>query len=142
MSSGNGRSFLDKIDLELKRAERYRVFVSLIVIDLKFVDQLQNVEGSSVIDDINNMVMENIRVIDDVAVVDKRKLALLLPETPRQGAEITALRLSEMIRKCLHEKTDRSINQVVPLEMVSFPDAAGARTIKDLIMEFSETNLN
>ena len=33
-------TFLNQAGIELKRAERYRVFISLIVIDLSFTDEI------------------------------------------------------------------------------------------------------
>ena len=70
MSMGNGKPFVKSIDLELKRAERYRIFVSLIVLDLAFVDALLGDESRRLIETIFVRVRAGIREIDNAAVVD------------------------------------------------------------------------
>ena len=137
-----GYRFVDRVGLELKRAERYRIFLSLIVIDLAFLDRLVDTQDPAVLRGLLNKVKVNIREVDHADIVQNRKLALVLPETPRQGAEITARRLSDLIRKNITGGTNGDLEDLIPLEMASYPDAAGARTIAEHLQDLSQVSMN
>jgi GGDEF domain-containing protein len=130
-------SFLEKVDTELKRAERYRFFVSLIALDLSFAHPIFGANSFQVVSNLLETVRTNIRMIDDVSLMGEHSVVLLLPETSRQGAEITAKRVSELIRSDLGARVERITEQMIPLEIASYPDAAGAKTVKDFIRELT-----
>lgn len=134
--------FVDKVGQELKRAERYRIFISLIVFDLSILDILAVAEKDSVLAELPQLVKKDIRAIDDVSFIGSVKLALLLPETARQGAEIASRRISELIKKRLMTMEDKRLEHVIPLEMSSYPDAAGAKSISEFLKDLSEKNIN
>ena len=134
--------FLDRVDNELKRAERYRIFISLIVLDVDFIQTAFPQQSESVLSDIMGLVQKSIRAIDNISMLSPYKLGLLFPETTRQGAEIASKRISEIIKDKLSELNDKKLDQVIPLEMASYPDAAGAKSITDFLQEYSEKNLN
>ena len=124
--------------MELRRAERYRIFVSLVVLDLSFLKGQNGGDRSSLIDDIVHVVADNVRVIDLFAVMGQNKIAVLMPETQRQGAEAAARRLTELIRKNIEQHTSQPLEKIIPLEMASYPDAAGARTISEILKDLTE----
>lgn len=134
--------FLNRLDIELKRAERYRIFISLLVYDLS--STLENFEEKSTITPKNliNHIAKDLRAIDTISSLENGKVALLFPETNRQGAEVVSKRISELIKNHINEKSDREIDHVITLEMASFPDAAGAKSINDFISEYSQPNMN
>ena len=135
-------SFLNRVGIELKRAERYRFFVSLIALDLSFIRSLFGDGSNKVVDKLLQTVQTNIRIIDDVSLMGNHRLVLLLPETSRQGAEMAAKRLSELIRNSLSRRVERQVDQVIALEMASYPDAAGAKTVKDFVLELAKQSSN
>jgi len=96
------KSFIKLSDIELKRAERYRIFAALILVDLSFVREKLGPEGEGILDALIELTRTNIRS-SDIMSAFKDHIALLIPETPRQGAEITSRRLSEKLRKRLTE---------------------------------------
>ncbi len=134
--------FLAKVDTELKRAERYRFFVSLIVLDLSFTRPIFGQSSFQVVSNLLETVKTNIRVIDDVSLVGEQSVVLLLPETSRQGAEIAAKRISELIHNNLAVRVERRIEQMIPLEIASYPDAAGTKTVKDFVQELTRPSSN
>ena len=134
--------FLDRVDNELKRAERYRIFISLIVLDVGFIDSIFPGQTTEIMGDIVDAVKKHIRAIDNVAVLQPSKLGLLFPETTRQGAEIASRRITELIKTRLSERRNGRLDQIIQLEMASYPDAAGAKSIDDFLREYSDTNLN
>ncbi|HOD65110.1 MAG TPA: hypothetical protein PLR32_02885 [candidate division Zixibacteria bacterium] len=135
-------NFIDKVDLELKRAERYSVFVSLVVFDLSFLENHLGPGASSVVHSLSQEARRNVREIDVVSVMDGCKLVLLLPETPRQGAEIASRRVSEILRDRLSRDNSAAAEKIIPLEMASYPDAAGARTIRDFLGDYLDRHRN
>lgn len=136
------QNFLNRVDIELKRAERYRIFISLLVLDLSFIDSELMDNQEAIKQEILDAVAKEIREIDLVSVLKDSKLALLFPETNRQGAEIASKRITEAIKKNLSEKKQESPAEVITMEMSSYPDAAGARSISEFLTEYSETNIN
>jgi len=129
--------FVERVGQELQRAERYRIFVSLLVLDLDSLKKA-GAEEASDIDRLVDLIKGNTRAIDTAARINSHKMALLLPETPRQGAEIAARRVTELIRVSCPAVFNDTADRVIPLEMASYPDAAGARTVKEIMAEFAE----
>ena len=133
-----GDPFFERAGLELKRAERYRIFLSLVVMDL---DSTATKAASEIPDPLQqamSIVNENIREVDVAAVLTGHKLALLLPETPRQWAEAAARRLTDLIRKEVLGNGNGNGDKLIPTEMASYPDAAGVRTVADVLIDFTE----
>ena len=130
--------FLNQAGIELKRAERYRIFVSLIVFDLS------TAAGSvrEMADKLSQQIRDNVRASDHFAFIDHDRIAVLFPETPRQGAEVTARRLRNVLTTILEPEQAGDAEQLIPVEMVSFPDSGGARTVHDFLRDLSEQMRN
>ena len=141
MSATSVRPFVERVGEELQRAERYRIFVSLVVLDLDSLKK-DTARETAEFDRLVNLIKGNTRSIDSAALVNSHKMAVLLPETPRQGAEIAARRVTELIRQSFPADFNENVDQVIPLEMASFPDAAGAKTVKEILGELTEVEPN
>jgi len=128
-------SFINRAGIELHRAERYRVFVSLTVLDLGFVRQAAGDRFSAIMETLSGLVQSNIRTCDYIAQLDDSRLGLLLPETSRQGAEIAVKRLSEVIRTHLAASINEDVREVIPVEIASYPDTGGAKTLSGFLEE-------
>jgi GGDEF domain-containing protein len=138
-SSGLAKEpFVRRVSLEMRRAERYRIFVSLVVLDLSFLKGRNGHDRSPLIEGILSTVAGNIRVIDEFALVGSHRLVVLMPETQRQGAEAAARRLSDIVKKDIEQRTQQSLDRMIPLEMASYPDAAGTRSISEMIQEIAQ----
>ena len=136
-------SFLNKVNEELQRAERYRIFISLTVFDLSTISNQSQADKQEKLEKIMASVKDNIRTIDYASMITNDRLGLLFPETTRQGAEIVARRISEIIKETFSVDIDKSSTQnIVPLEMASYPDAGGAKSIKDFMVEWTELSKN
>ncbi|MFH1373658.1 MAG: hypothetical protein ABII79_07685 [bacterium] len=133
--------FLDRVDLELKRAKRYRLFVSLMALDLSQLRETGNGPGFGSLSDLLQVVQDNVRIMDNVTMLGDKNLVLLLPETSRQGAQIAARRLTDLIRTSLQAMIGEAVDPTIPLEMASFPDAAGTKSITDFRQELSRQNM-
>jgi hypothetical protein len=136
------QSFARVLDLELKRAERYRIFISMIVFDLSLVREITNGGAESAIDGTVELIRKNIREIDNVVAMSGCRVGLLFPETPRQGAEIVSKRLTELIRTYISGLAKSDLGELIPLEMVSYPDAAGAKSMSSYLEELLASKRN
>ncbi len=140
------KKFAEKIEYELKRAERYRVFLSLLVFNIgPIVDlttpQNRNEEGidkGKIIDELSRVIRSSTREIDFVSNSGQPKIGVLLPETSRQGAEAAAHRIAESINGFCSDRFQHEADYMVPIEISSFPDAAGARSISSYMEEFKK----
>lgn len=134
--------FLALADLELKRAERYRIFVSLIVLDLSMIARHFGDGTQAMVAQVAGLAEQKIRCTDTATVVDDHRIALLFPETPRQNAMIAARRLTDMVRRHLSERLGHNIDDTIPVEMASYPDAAGAKTVSSFLSELAQKSRN
>jgi GGDEF domain-containing protein len=134
--------FARTLDLELKRAKRYRIFISMSVLDLSFTGDIAGAEGAFSLDATVDLIREHIREIDNVVALEDDRVGLLFPETPRQGAEIASKRLAELIKNSIENATHKSLDALIPVEMVSYPDAAGAKSMTDYLEELLKKRRN
>jgi hypothetical protein len=137
-------NFSSRIDYELKRAERYRIFLSLVVFNLGPV--LENIADNGqearkkreeFLEDLRKNLRRSIREIDAISNSGMSRVALLFPETSRQGAEAAARRISVVLNKFCSDYFKKPVDILLPIEISSFPDAAGARSITSYLDEFS-----
>jgi GGDEF domain-containing protein len=135
-------SFISRAEIELHRAERYRVFVSLTVLDLGFVRQAAGERFPAVMDNLSGLMRSSIRACDYIAQLDESRLGLLLPETSRQGAEIAVKRLSEVIRSHVSATIEEEVRDVIPVEIASYPDTGGAKTLAGFLEELTIRSRN
>ena len=119
--------------IELQRAERYRIFLSLICVDLSFLKVLGESESQLIFSKVEETARRMIRGCDSANVMEHGCLAVLYPETNRDGAEVGAKRISEAVRNHLSKICDHPLPEFIPLEIASFPDAAGAKSIDELL---------
>lgn len=135
-------AFANKVAMELNRAERYRVFVSLTVLDLEPAREAAGDKASELIADLVSGVKNAVRACDHVELLEEHCLAVLLPETPRQGAEIAARRLADIIQGKFSESIGQPIDKVISVEIASYPDTAGAKTVTGFLEELSKKSRN
>lgn len=127
----------DKARVELQRAERYRIFVSFICIDFSFVNSRFKSDSSTILSQLEDSARTVVRGCDSVSMMPDGCLALLYPETNRDGAELGARRVTEALRHRMTELTEDPLPEVIPLDIASFPDAAGAKTIDQLMSDLN-----
>ena len=135
-------SFSKRIDLELKRAQRYSIFISMTVFDLSFLEEREVNDRDVIVQNTVDLIRNNVREIDNVALIDNYKIGLLFPETQRQGAEIASRRITELIKDSISHLVQKEYEGLIPLEMLSYPDAAGAKSLSEFLGELANTNTN
>jgi len=136
--------FATRISYELKRAERYRIFVSLLVFSLdSIVEKLavnrfkSKEDKDSFLRAVKGFVRESVREVDAVSNSNAEMVGILCPETSRQGAEAAARRLQESLNNFLSDYFGDSTDLLIPVEISSYPDAAGARSLASYSEQFA-----
>jgi hypothetical protein len=134
--------FFDLAGVELKRAERYRIFVSLAVLDLSFLGQKFGDRAEQVIANLAAVTARSVRASDSATLLATNQMALLFPETSRQNAGIAARRISGLIRQWLKENEQISTEELISVEMASYPDAGGTKTLTTFLEELTADRRN
>lgn len=101
---------------ELKRAERYLSFVSLVTFEVVPVgyDWDENLRSRVV-----EVAEKSVRETDIVGTGNAHRVAILLVETPRRGAERAADRIAgQLMEACLKEKGKSRLE----IKIHSFPE--------------------
>lgn len=97
----NRRQFDHRLGLEVKRAERYTLNVSLVVMKVDNLDEYNDacghMLGNLALSDIALIIDKGTREVDTIARIDEDEFALVLPETNRLGALKLADRLREEV---------------------------------------------
>ncbi len=130
----SSKTFLDRAGLELNRAERYRIFISLTVMDLSFLsDSMEKEPIEALITSLEKNLAIKVRKSDFCARINKTSIGLLFPETSRQGAEVAINRLTEVVRDEITKISDSDVRQIIPTQLASYPDAAGTVTVEQFL---------
>jgi hypothetical protein len=133
--------FRDIALMELKRAERYRNFLSLLVLNLS---EFLSTAGRRKIDSRNeaekfmetviNRVKGGARETDLISGVKRSRLVMLLPETDRNGARVAGERLQKLLAEYLSDFLDSDYRFDIPLEVTSFPEQSGKKHFQSRLM--------
>ncbi|MCP4703527.1 MAG: hypothetical protein GY865_02875 [candidate division Zixibacteria bacterium] len=143
-NTNSDNKFAKRIEYELKRAERYRIFVSFLVFDLGFIlDTIGDFSTAGenhrkgFINSLNSIIGKSVREVDTVSNGNRVKIGVLCPETSRQGAEAAAKRIQSALSNYCLDHFKNSNDYVIPVEISSFPDAAGNRSIASYTEEYA-----
>ena len=95
--------FEQQLDLEIKRAERKKSTLALLMVDIDFFKNLNDTYGHHVGDqvlrDISSILMKDMREVDTVARYGGEEFVIILPETSAVGAHQVAQRLRRSVEQ-------------------------------------------
>ncbi len=142
----NHHNFGLRAKLELKRAERYCEFLSLLIIDLsslfKFARRgaLKSYRRMEVVSqELEVLIQRSVRETDLVSEVQDHKLFLLLSETPKEGARSLAKRLGERVSYYISNAVKTPPGWQVPMNIFSYPDRRGKAKFLSFIQEITQS---
>jgi diguanylate cyclase (GGDEF)-like protein len=99
----NYRYFREQLELELKRAERYKTVLSLIILDLddfkRFNDSYGHLAGNQALRIVADVMKQVAREVDIVFRFGGEEFVALLPQTNKEGALIFGERLLLEVQK-------------------------------------------
>jgi diguanylate cyclase (GGDEF)-like protein len=118
------REFYRRLEQEIIRAKRYCHPLSLLIIDLDNFKEVNtrygHLTGDVVLQEFSARVLEGqSRSADILARYGGDEFALILVETPEEGAEQAAGRLLEVTRK--HQFTDQKLRLSLSIGVAAFP---------------------
>lgn len=122
------RYFADRLDEELQRSRRYKLKFALIMADIdnfkRCNDNYGHLVGDVILRDISRVIKEGTREIDIVARYGGEEIALLLPETGRDGALLVAQRLRKKIEESTFRAYDEKLKATVSFGLAVYPEDA------------------
>ena len=144
----NYRSFSESLPREILRCERYSTPLSLVMVDIddfkNYNDGTGHEAGNKALATIAGLLAEAVRKIDVAARYGGEEFALILPMTPKIGAQKVAERARETIEQHIfpQEHTQPGGMLTVSMGVATFPtDATGAGSLvrsADLAMYFAK----
>src|SRR5262249_20204166 len=97
----NRRHFQKILEMEFKRAKRFRRPLSLLMIDVdhfkEFNDTFGHLEGDHVLTDLAAVLADNLREVDTVARYGGEEFSVILPNTGLEDASGVAVKLKILV---------------------------------------------
>ena len=137
----NARHLYKTLEAEVYRSARFGYEFSVVFIDLdhfKHVnDTYGHLVGSKLLAEIGYMIKTHLRLIDYAFRYGGDEFVILLPQTPKESAQVVAKRLRDVFRQCKFLR-DASLNINVRASMgiASYPE--DAKSAHEIIRQADE----
>jgi two-component system cell cycle response regulator len=124
------RYFEHQLDKELQRAVRYNHPLSILMLGTidfqKVIDECGYREGDRVLKELSHVLRESLRIVDVVARFSENEFIILLPETKKAQAAVSAERILKNIRNFDFFKSNLQVKEVsVSIGIAGFPEDSG-----------------
>lgn len=110
---------------ELERAKRSKNFTGLLAIDIDFFKNFNDTYGHQfgdyVLKEVVSVIKKSVRVIDIVCRYGGEEFFVILPNTTREGAHITAERIRKNIENNIMRAGEKRINVTVSVGISIYP---------------------
>jgi GGDEF domain-containing protein len=136
----NARFFLEDTDLEMSRSRRYRTIFSVAVADIPAtaVESLSRRQRNGALRQLGRLIADSVRTVDRaVHGSDERRhrLAVVLPETGKQGAQVFVDRFVDRVARYLSTRGAAVTPDRIGRLALSWPDDESA--VQSLRAEFA-----
>ncbi|NFK77040.1 diguanylate cyclase [Clostridium botulinum] len=134
----NLKGFYIDLDREMSKAKRHELNLSLMIVKIQYYDELNAILGEKEMEEIlkiiSNVITLAIRGEDISYKLNKDTLAILMPSTNLQGAEVVKNRIKESISEenLKIKQEDKNVNIDIKVGIVEYKN-----TIKEAF-EFKE----
>ncbi|WP_061320554.1 GGDEF domain-containing protein [Clostridium botulinum] len=134
----NLKGFYIDLDREMSKAKRHELNLSLMIVKIQYYDELNAILGEKKMEEIlkiiSNVITLAIRGEDISYKLNKNTLAILMPSTNLQGAEVVKNRIKESIseKNLKIKQEDKNVNIDIKVGIVEYKN-----TIKEAF-EFKE----
>ncbi len=129
MSLSSEYSFVDRTRQELSRAERYCLFLSVILIDMNDLSRAvanrnlgDKINLGEVCREVEKNLRGSLRASDIVSTCERHRIGLLLMETSRSGLEVVKRRVDGFLRDYLRAALRLPFDPEVTIKDASFPE--------------------
>ncbi|KPL04990.1 MAG: hypothetical protein AMJ73_03045 [candidate division Zixibacteria bacterium SM1_73] len=126
----NYRYFTRKLSQEIKRAERYKQSLSLLMIDIDWFkrcnDTYGHLFGNKVLKKLAQRIKDSVRDVDVVNRYGGEEFAVILPQTSKKDARMIGERIRRKVEMAdfVTEEDGLLIKVTVSLGVATFPDDA------------------
>ncbi len=133
----NYRYFRNKLTDELRRADRYRQKLSILMLDLDHFkevnDRYGHQTGNVTLREVSSIIRECVRDIDVVARYGGEEFVVILPQTHEEDAAIIGERIRETVEKNYFPNSSgqRDIQITISLGVATYPE--GIHNLDQLI---------
>lgn len=131
----NRRHFQEVLQMEWKRATRFKRPLSLLMIDIdhfkQFNDTYGHLHGDKVLKIIAGLIGRNLREVDTVARFGGEEFIVLLPDTDKDGALVVGEKLRRRVEIERFEEDRQILVLTISVGISTFP--MDAREMDDLI---------
>ena len=133
----NFRYFRSRLADELRRADRYRQKLSILMLDIDHFknvnDQYGHQTGNVVLCEVSGIISQCVRDVDVVARYGGEEFTVILPQTDRTDAEIIAERIRETVAKNYFQNNNgrREIQITISIGGCTYPD--GIHSLEQLL---------
>lgn len=122
----NARFFLHDTDLEMSRSTRYQTIFSVALVDIPStaLESLSRRQRVSVLKEIGRMLNDSVRTVDRTVHAQSatlHRLAVVLPETSKEGVTIFTNRLADRLADYLISKGAPITKEQVGRKTITFP---------------------
>lgn len=125
------QKFLERTQMEISRAERYCLFLSLILVDLSdFVravvnrqEQL-NIDLDSVCTQIETGLRNSLRLSDVISTFEKNRMGILLVETSKANVDNVKKRIESFVKDYLKGGMHLPFEPPLEVRAASYPEDA------------------
>lgn len=127
-NQSHARSSLERA---IGRFERYGEDFSAVLVTLSgsIFSGMAATRHRSIVRTVADMVREDVRLVDEVARLDDGRFLVLLPHTPRAGAQVVSSRLQQVIAKTLGARSE-----AVAMQVLGTPsDASALKSLADAL---------
>jgi diguanylate cyclase (GGDEF)-like protein len=137
----NARYFLQDTDLEMSRARRYQTLFSVSAVDFpsSALDDLGWRRRRNTLRQVGQLLRDSVRTVDRAVHAhdgDRHRIAVVLPETATEGAQVFTDRLATRITAFLGQRGATVNESAVSRLAVTFP--GDEATLQRLREEFAE----
>lgn len=122
----NYRYFIRKFEEEKRRASRYGVALSLIMIDIdwfkKFNDTYGHETGNLVLSHLAGVIQTSIRDVDIFSRYGGEEFIVILPQTDREEATVIAERIRQRVETSEVDSGEQQLQITVSVGVSSYPE--------------------
>jgi diguanylate cyclase (GGDEF)-like protein len=133
----NRRYLMQRLDEEMSRARRYRTSLSLVLVD---IDRLKDINdargqaaGDSAIRSLSQLVRSHIRKEDVVGRTGEESYGVVLPGNRYRGAAVLANKIRTEVEQLLVPYRDEGLRMRVSAGISTFPDNPAIESADDLM---------
>lgn len=136
----NRRYFQQILPLEIKRAQRFKRPLALLMIDIdhfkRFNDRYGHLTGDECLKEFVRVVNARIREVDFFARFGGEEFVLILPSTPKQDGHVVAEKIRQLVKEHAFANSASKAGAsgerlTVSIGLAAYPD--DARTVEELI---------